>query len=227
MLDVDHIFILCDPQREPERAKYLLSWLKNHKIPESSYTMGLSCYGDTVDDATAIRVYNPWQNRRYREMGSSVTHSNLKKSEISLGINWHAAATIAVQRGYKEVLFLESDVLFYENFIENFNKVMEDIREKDWDFLSISAGANLRPSRPKDEKHLAWFKAPFYYHTRTTDAMVIKVSMLEKIINTFFPFADIIDWELNYQLTLHNSKSFWLDPPILEQGSGRQYPTTL
>ena len=66
-----------------------------------------------------------------------------------------------------------------------------------------------------------------YYHTRTTDAMIFKVDMMAKILGTLFPFAEVLDWELNYQLSLHKSRSFWLDPPIIRQGSGKEYKTTL
>jgi hypothetical protein len=57
--------------------------------------------------------------------------------------------------------------------------------------------------------------------------MIFKVSMLDKILNSLFPFSEVLDWELNYQLTLNSSKSLWLDPPIIRQGSGKEYPTTL
>jgi hypothetical protein len=57
--------------------------------------------------------------------------------------------------------------------------------------------------------------------------MIFKVSMLKQIVGTLFPFAEVLDWELNYQLTLHKSISYWLDPPIIRQGSGKEYPTTL
>jgi hypothetical protein len=52
--------------------------------------------------------------------------------------------------------------------------------------------------------------------------------MLAKISNTFFPCADVLDWELNYQLNLHRARCLWLDPPIITQGSGSGvYETTL
>jgi hypothetical protein len=57
--------------------------------------------------------------------------------------------------------------------------------------------------------------------------MIFQVSMLQKICETLIPFAEVLDWELNYQLALHNSRSLWLDPPIVRQGSGKEYPTTL
>jgi hypothetical protein len=58
--------------------------------------------------------------------------------------------------------------------------------------------------------------------------MIFAVPMLAKISNTFFPCADVLDWELNYQLNLHRARCLWLDPPIITQGSGSGvYETTL
>ena len=60
--------------------------------------------------------------------------------------------------------------------------------------------------------------------------MIFQVSMLEKIVKTFLPVAEVLDWELNYQLTLNDSKTLWLDPPIVRQGSSthtREYESTL
>lgn len=92
--------------------------------------------------------------------------------------------------------------------------------------MSLSASSDLYPHRVPGSPD-GWFPAHPYYSTRTTDAMIFKVSMLEKILTTFFPFKDIIDWELNYQLSLHKAVALWLDPPIIRQGSGHEYPTTL
>jgi hypothetical protein len=156
---------------------------------------------------------------------------NMKPSEISLCINWEHFARTAVRAGHRCVMMFESDVLFDDAFLPRLTDAMR-ILETDrvgWDFLSLSAGANLRPARGDASDRLGWFP-PIndYYHTRTCDAMVFKVDMLEKIVGTFFPVAEVLDWELNYQLTLHKSRTFWLDPPIIRQGSATgEYQTSL
>ena len=227
---IDHAYILCDPAREPDRAAYLTAWLGQNQIDPACYTMGLSCYGDTLSVDEAFKVYNPWQNRKPVERGRSHGSYNLKLGEISLVLNWAAAAKAAVAAGYEVVLFLESDVLFFPEFLTALAQGFKALEGKPWDFLSLSAGADLRPARPPETEGMrGWFPCGGggYYHTRTTDAMIFRGSMLEKIIGTLFPFCDVLDWELNYQLSLHNSTSLWLDPPILRQGSSREYATTL
>jgi hypothetical protein len=226
---IDHTFILCDPKREPERAAYLTKWLRAHNMDSSSYTMELACYGTNISVDEAYRVYNPYQDRRPVEKQRSFNSYNLKLGEISLVLNWNHAARCAVERGYKVVMILESDVIFHDDFLETLGKSLSLLETHNvaWDFLSLSAGANLRPPRIPGDNETGWFPVGNYYHTRTTDAMIFTCDMLKKILGTLLPFAEVLDWELNYQLSLHNSRSFWLDPPILHQGSGKIYPTTL
>lgn len=224
---IDHTFILCDPSKEPVRAAYLQSWLQAHDIRPEAYTMGLHCYGHELDMETVDRVYNPWVDRKPVELQRNFNSYNLKLGEISLVLNWVHAAKTAVERGYNIVMILESDVIFHDDFLPALGDSMKHLEGRPWDFLSLSAGADLRPRRDPTDTRRAWFPAPHYYHTRTTDAMIFKTEMLKKILDTIIPFAEVLDWELNYQLTLHKSRSYWLDPPILHQGSGKVYPTTL
>jgi hypothetical protein len=224
---IDHTYILCNVEKEPARAEYLTKWLTAHQIDPACYTLGVSCYKDTLSPEDYAK-YNPWQSRGQYEKHRNFNSYNLKPGEISLVLNWAGAARAAVDAGHKVVMILESDVLFDEGFLEKLGAALESFHGQDvWDFLSLSAGADLRPSRPDGDMRAGWFPAPGYYHTRTTDAMIFRVSMLSAILGTLFPFAEVLDWELNFQLSINKSRSFWLDPPIIKQGSGKVYPTTL
>ena len=225
---IDHTYILCDPAREVERAAYLTRWLQEKSLPVDSYTMGLSCYGTTLSPAYAMEVYDPTVSRpSVPGEQRNFNASNLKLGEISLVLNWAAVAKDAVQKKYGAVMILESDVLFSPTFLTDLDTSLSALKGIPWDFLSLSEGPGLRPKRAPGDTNRGWFPVHHYYHTRTTDAMIFRVSMLEKILTTLFPFAEVLDWELNYQLARHTSKSFWLDPPIIKQGSGTVYPTTL
>jgi hypothetical protein len=224
---IDHVFILCNKEKEYDRLAYLQKWLDDHKIDPKYYTFTCATYGDTLDAVTAWKHYNPWQTRvdvlnKNRTIRSANSY-NLKKGEISLCINWGHAAQMAIDGNYNVVMFLESDILFDTDFLIKLETAMSNMQkycQSNWDFLSISAGANLRPERPDGETHLKWFSVgKDYHHTRTTDAMIFNVKFLKTMLPTFFPIAEVLDWELNYHLTRHKSRSFWLDPPILRQGS--------
>jgi hypothetical protein len=230
---IDHTYILCNPKKEPDRVAYLEKWFSANNIDPSCYTIGYSCYGVDLSIGELQRLHNHQQPRTpvqykncFRGVGSGRAH-DLNPSEISLVVNWAAAAKKAVLAGHQAVMILESDVLFSDNFIELLGAAMKPLEGRPWDFLSLSAGTDLRPQRGPGSRD-GWFPAHPYYHTRTCDAMIFKVSMLKKILGTLFPFVDVLDWEMNYQLTLHNSISLWLDPPIISQGSnGGVYVTTL
>lgn len=222
---IDHTFILCDPAREPERANYLTSWLSANSIPPTAYTMGLHCYKDDITPELADRVYNPWIERG--EDSKNFNRFNLKQGEISLVLNWAEAAKTAVEKKYNVVMMLESDVIFDDQFLQKLQTVITPIQRDPWHFISISARHDLRPKRDDGGNTFRWFRVAGTLHTRTTDAMIFRVPMLEQILSTLFPFGEVLDWELNHQLTIHKSISLWLDPPIIRQGSGKEYSTTL
>jgi hypothetical protein len=225
---IDHLYILCNKEKEPDRATFLEKWLSEHKIDPKSYTFSCFCYADTIPHEVIWRVYNPWN--KYRAVLRSANSYNLKLGEISLCTNWAAAALEAIKAKHNVVMFWESDVLPDPDFLDKLNSsllLLEKEHGSNWDFLSISSGANMRPRREPDDTIQKWFPVKNYFHTRTTDAMIFKGNMLQKIFPFFIPFAEVLDWELNYHLTIHSSRSFWLDPPIIRQGSGTVYKTTL
>ena len=232
-LPIDHLYILCDPQEEPARATYLINWLKTNGIDDDCWSFVNKCYGKTLRSSDAHAAYNPYVERRPIEAMRSFNSYNMKPSEISLCINWDHFARTAIRNGHSIVMMFESDVIFNSDFYTHLKDAMNILTSNnvDWDFLSLSGGADLRPVRHAGDACLGWFPSiNYYFHTRTCDAMIFKVSMLEKIVKTFLPVAEVLDWELNYQLTLHGSKTLWLDPPIIRQGSDtntREYESTL
>ena len=226
---IDHLYILCDPTIEKDRAAYLRTALQTMNMDPSCWSFVNKCYGTTLSAEAAHAAYDPFVNRRPIEPARSFNSYNMKPSEISLCINWEHAAQTAVAAGHSVVMIFESDVLFEGDFVGNLGTAMTALGANPWDFLSISAGAKLRPVRPSGDSGVGWFPSTHpYFHTRTCDAMIFKVEMLRKIIGTFFPVAEVLDWELNYQLTLHGSRTLWLDPPIIRQGSATgEYATSL
>lgn len=222
---IDHCYILCDAEKEPDRAKYLQDWFETHQINSAQYTFLMPTYGTDAffQSADVWKFYNPWKRNKLFNFNSR----NLKPGELSLIFNFVLTAQKAIQEGHSVVMILESDVLFCENFLDRLGHVMQNAPSQ-WDFLSLSASADLRPNRHGALPDCVWFPPVNpYFHTRCTDSMIFRVSMLDKILQTILPCAEVLDWELNYHLTMHRSKSWWLDPPILRQGSGKEYMTTL
>lgn len=226
---IDHCYILCDTQKEPDRAAYLETWFETNQISKSQYTFCMPTYGTDplFHTSTPWVFYNPWQEKRPRL--ANWNSRNLKAGELSLLFNFALVANRAVKEGHSVVMILESDVIFCEEFLDRLKEAMNSLSSlSQWDFLSLSASADLVPMRSPHETQQRWFPPSNpYFHTRCTDSMIFRVSMLEKILKSYFPCAEALDWELNYHLTKHGSKSWWLDPPILRQGSSKEYPSTL
>jgi hypothetical protein len=225
---INHVYFVCDVAREPERATYLVGWLSENRINPAFYTFASKTYGTTLGAEEAMAHYEPFLTRLPVEEEQSPTHSNLKKSEISLLLNWYDVAKQAVEARHAVVMTLESDVLFPPTFLDDLEYAMSLLDSEEFDFLSLGSPDFLRPARNDGGKTIRWFKSVGYPKTRTTDAMVFKGDLLKKIVGSFFPCADVLDWELNYHLNLHGARVGWVDPPLVQQGSGTGvYSTTL
>lgn len=215
---IDHVYILCHPQKEPDRFAYLTQWLTQHSVDKNQVSLGVPTYGTDpfFESKDLWKVYDPWTTQHGRRI-QNFNARNLKPGELSLVLNFAAAAETAVAAGHEVVLILESDVIFCDNFFAALETALA-AAPPTWDFLSLSASAGLRPFPHPGQ---LWYRPNIPHHpTRATDSMVFRVSLLRKILGTLFPFAEALDWELNFQLTLHGASSWWLDPPVTRQGSG-------
>jgi hypothetical protein len=213
---IDHIYFLCDLDKEPDRANYLQTWLSKQAIDPSQYTILMDCYGTDPYFQTrdVWRHYNSWS----RGMRQNFNTTNLKPAELSLVWNFAGVARRAVRAGHKVVAIFESDVLFCDNFLSRCQEAMQSLPPR-WDFLSLSASAGLTPASPTQGR--LWYPPQMpQWPTRCTDSMIFRVPVLQQILTTLFPCAEVLDWELNYQLTTHGATSLWLHPPITRQGSG-------
>lgn len=231
---IDHVYILCDSAREPDRAAYLQAWLQDNRIDPAHYTMVLDTYGSDAyfQERAMWDSYDPWSTAHGRKPLNFNT-TNLKPTELSLIWNWAAVARRAVLANHRVVMILESDVLFCEDFLNHFGFAMQTLDHETggaWDFLSLSASAGLTPALSQPGR--LWYPPNHpQLPTRCTDSMVFRVPMLVKILETLFPCAEALDWELNFQLVLHKARAFWLHPPVTRQGSGttanHTYPTRI
>jgi GR25 family glycosyltransferase involved in LPS biosynthesis len=114
-------------------------------------------------------------------------------------------------------LILEDDVVFAENFTEQFNKSLKNTPE-DWDMICIGSGCNLRISSDRLIPGQIAYKKQ-HPASKCTDSYIITKKAAEKICKTIVPFNFPIDWELNYQLWHHNMNVYWWEPPVTKQGS--------
>jgi hypothetical protein len=109
-------------------------------------------------------------------------------------------------------LILEDDAIFYDNFIENINTILEDIPD-DAEYLDISDYFTIESNNLWEKKHT----------TRTTCAYLINKKTCEKLLTTIIPFNKAIDHELNTQFQIHDMKVYWSSKSLVNHGSGNVY----
>jgi GT2 family glycosyltransferase len=151
------------------------------------------------------------------------------KGEISLILNFYFAMRDAIDKDYKTVLILESDVFLRPDFEERLLKIFGELEKRgEWDYVSLSDGIGTHGECYKGNyMDQTISDPPHSFMFRCTDSMLFRTEIFKKIVGTILPFRDCLDWELNYQFALHRGKGFWAEPHIVEQGTTKWRDITL
>ena len=214
---VDQIFLLANARREPERLNRLLPHLLERGIPKDKITMSGPTWGDELTSEEIFQFYDPFCRKELPIF--TFKARCLSRGEISLVLNFIWGAQEACRRGYKIVIFLESDVFLRDDFISRLDTIIGYDRE--WDYISLGEGVRTRPPNCDVSQFgpTKLYEPPHQFVYRCTDSMVFKVSYLQRILQTMRPFRECLDWELNIQNMHHKGISLWADPPLVEQGT--------
>lgn len=228
--EIDKVFLLVHTVHEKERYDRLIPHFLKCGIPPDKIVCCAPTWGSELTSDFIFQVYDP-----YCREGTPVFTWKarcLSKGEISLVLNFYAAARNAVESNYKNVLIFESDSWLREDFVPRLKDLLDDLSAKgedSWDYVSLGEGVRTRPPNcdPSIYARTKAYVPPHQFVFRCTDSMLFKVSYLRKILSTLIPFRECLDWELNIQTMVHKGKAFWADPPLAEQGTavGRQETT--
>ncbi len=224
---VDKVILLVHTVHEKERYERLVPHFLSRGIPADKLVCCAPTWGSELTSDFIFQVYDP-----YCRAGIPVFTWKarcLSKGEISLVLNFFAAAKLACDQNWDTVLIFESDSWLRDDFVPRLNDLFQDLSRKEWDFVSLGEGVRTRPPRcePSFYAPTKVYEPPHSFVFRCTDSMLFKVSYLRKIVSTLFPFRECLDWELNLQTMVHKGKAWWADPPLAEQGTavGRQETT--
>lgn len=226
--EIDAVFILAHKDKEKNRYERLQTHFESHGVPKDKIIFCAPTWGDQLSNSLIFGAYDPFCRQGMPIL--TFKARSLSKGEISLVLNFYAACQTALQRGFKKILIFESDTWLRESFLPRFNDLLADVKDKEWDYISLGEGARTRPKEVEKTSMYSPTKAyppnhQFVY--RCTDSMLFKVEYLAKILPTLIPFRECLDWELNVQSMSAKGKSLWADPPLAEQGTavGRQETT--
>lgn len=228
-VDIDLVIVLINEKKEKERYARLIPHLLSRGIPKEKILCCGPTWGDELTNQMIFNVYDPFSRPGLPVF--TFKARCLSKGEISLVLNFYMASKTAVEHGLKKVIMLESDSWIREDFVPRLNDLLEDLKEKEWDYVSLGEGVRTRPKGcdPSIYAKTKAYQPDHQYVYRCTDSMMFQVPYLEKVISTLIPFRECLDWELNIQAMHHKSISWWADPPLAEQGTavGRQETTLI
>ncbi len=139
----------------------------------------------------------------------------IKMSELSLSIKHILAYEKIIKENYDIALILEDDIVFESNFKLLFDSYFINTPD-DLDFAFIGNGCGLKIEELKDKQHLYIKDNPA---TKCTDSYLITNSAAKKIMSDLIPITVPIDFELNFSIKKHRLKTYWLEPPLISQGS--------
>lgn len=224
---------MCHPEYEPIRYQLLLSHLPKCGIPLSAVHWVRGPWGSELSVDDILKVYDPFNVRYGFNMALSFKSAALSRGEISLVLTFYQAIQQALCFSSSSppsaddiFLFFESDVVLREDFLERLGHVLDQgavIGGQSWDYISLGEGVGTRPkgANPSYFGPTKLYEPDHQFVFRCTDSMLFRRSFLEKLRQTLLPFRECLDWELNFQMILHRGKSLWVDPPLVEPGSGR------
>jgi len=169
------------------------------------------------------KVYEPFKHRFGIKHNLSLQSPGLSRGEISLMLTFHEAMRQILEAGHERVIVFESDVTLREDFLDRLKTVLEGLLVGEWDYVSLSEGIGTRPTG-HDKSYYGeqkLYPPPHQWVFRCCDSMLLRRRFLEKVWQTFIPFRECLDWEMNVQLMIHRGVALWADPPLVEPGTGR------
>lgn len=217
--EIEKVYLIAHPIKEKERFDRLIQDVLSRGVPSERIEVIAPTWGTDLTSETIFQVYDPYLNRPCPCF--TFKGRNLTRPEISLALNFYFAMKSAVEKTNKYVITLESDVYLREDFLPRLCDLVKDLEKKQWDYVSLGEGVGTRPANAHPSMYAPTkaYEPPHQLVFRCTDSMLFRTQFLRKVITTFIPFREIIDWEMNFQNMLHKGLALWADPPLAEQGT--------
>ncbi len=174
--------------------------------------------GDELTQDIVDEWYTPnhWYERFVPEFYGGVISPmrTLGMGSISLVIK-HAMIYEKIANGPDDyALVLEDDVLLSPDF--DVIELRMDHAPEDWDMIFIGSCCDLRvPNAVPDH----YFYKKLSPSTKCTDSFLITKKTAATLAKALKPFSLTIDFELNYHLHSNDMNVYWMEPPLVSQGS--------
>ena len=193
---LDHVYLICNPEFEPERYKRLQQMCQTIGLKDHNVTFLCPTYKHTITDDLYKEYVKSDLVLRLRPIP-------MKRAELSLFFNFKAVLDHAVMH-FKDsmILTLESDVYTKSNYVE-FSSCLEKLQGKQWDLVHLGGSmgpmpfcneptpyreapnsdllyANAKEDLTSTDDSLRYARR---FHTRCTDTLLWQTRGLETFLN--------------------------------------------
>lgn len=209
--------------KHTDRKKFLLNqfeleqifprWIEKYDREELSYMQVYEQFRMSISE---------YQKRNHT--GYSYLLYPMKPADVSNCMKHKEAMRCFLEESNKDYMFLmEDDVILCHNFIETLNNYLKDI-PSDWDVAFIGQGANKRIEQSKLIPGINWYLKE-YPADRCADSVLLKRESVKKLYYGIsnHGIAYPPDHELSFWMNVYNMRVYWLEPPIVAQGSQTGY----
>jgi len=146
----------------------------------------------------------------------------LSDASINLNLNHYRIWEKIIRQKENFAIIFEDDVILEHNFKKNLNKCISQLNNIEWDVCFLDL---LNDNRYRLFKKKGLFKNK--KNSWGSGGYIINKNALKRILEDTYYFTLPIDEEFKYICKKHNLKVFWLNPPLVHQGSiYGKYPTT-
>lgn len=202
LIDVDHIYV-CHWSKLIERKKHIIEQLQMNNIINYSF---VELYDkDNWNKEELLKNYPFIFNKDPKD------NRFLKMSEISLLLKHAWCVTDAFCKKYNSVMILEDDVVFSNNFIDNFNNFKSQL-PNNWDCCWVGSCCNLHKKIKNTNINV--------YPTMTSrccHCYILSNSGINKIVKEIKNINQGIDWYYNDIISRLELNAFWFEPSLAEQ----------
>jgi GR25 family glycosyltransferase involved in LPS biosynthesis len=197
------------------RKKYISAQLTKHNFANYSFYEDYDA-NELDHDITEYYVDLPEERyKKYKLWFPFERNKSLTPAEISLTLKYIKVYEKIANGNDDAALIIEDDAILDDNFVNKFNTYYAET-PSEYDMIFLGSGCNLRSNNIQPNIHSYKRHHPA---TRCTVATIVKKKTCQDILKTMKPFHLVIDWELNYQLYLHNHNVYWWEDPLVNQGS--------
>jgi hypothetical protein len=211
--NIDHIYVVLHKEKEADKYEKWMKWMKYNKIPEDYLTIYCYKWGDELsqadldsnsyDDGTLVKLF-PFRKQ-----------FPLKKSEVSISINFLNIFKLGLEKKFNNILVFESDAILHPDFVNLMNKNMDELAKyKDWHMLSIGCGMNKH--YPNLYKNKSIYRGK---EIRCLDSFVINQTGMKLLVDLIPKVNLPIDEHFDVLVKQKKLECLWLEPTIVVQGS--------